>query len=504
MSDVSKTTHAHKTHETHKQPAQGKQKGIGLGGKVLTIATSVVATPLSMVHGFGATIWNIGKCVVALIKERGVKSEPKTHIQSGTVTQQEAVKKPGDPVLVKSKAFDPGHPESVTYAIHCVVVSLLRMVPFLGMQLAEHLNNTGSLKGFTETHAFASFIESHKLGIQHQVFNDAGRAKLTPNIEQLKKDVQDNHPGAKCRDLTIKSIDINGIEHSHDANLIIRPGGKASDPVVFMYHGNGMTRDQCNYQAMLDKEYNVCLIDYSGDSKKGKASESEMRRDAEADIKHFVEKLGVKEISIYGISLGGAQAANCAQILSKLQNDPEQNEKFKDVKVPFVFLDQTFTKSAEVVGNVAKNITNSGFIGSSIEASAQSDVDVAMTHDPAADGLNTEGKMESFKKTDGFKDTKIIIVGTKNDMIMGGKLTKKEYDPGKNMSHRIAKAAIKNFGDNVENFMIEARYGGRYAAGHCTPFSEDHFVMDGEIKRENPILQAIPEAPPSTGQEIPE
>lgn len=481
-------------------PPENK-KGLGLGGKVFSIATSVVATPLSMVHGFGATIWNIGKLIKA------THNEQKTKGLESTSPHTELTDKKVDTIFVKSSPFDPGKAGSVKNAVHSVIVSVLRMVPLLGMQLAEHYSRTGGFKGFENTPALTSFLDSHGLSVTGVIYNAGHRGTLKPDVKKFKEELAKS--GVKdIRDL---EIPLGKTGKTLEANLVIHPSNTESGPTVVMFHGNAMTRTQCQPMPFLARAYNTLNSDYPGDFNSGKpddCNENTMREAANGIIDALVQK-GVTEIAVYGISLGGAQSAIFIEQLAKRQSEAKEGDPIKKIKVPFVLLDQTFTKSKAVVENTTRNVLD-GFnlfkwlrvrdispIDVSVGISVEQENQLGYLVDEKHDGLDTEEKLKSLKKTDGFKETKFIVVGTKSDAIMGSKNTQHEYDPKKNFSHDLALALTENFEKSqIEHFMIESyknNKGVKEDAGHCTPFYiRQGITINGEEQLENPILDAIP------------
>ncbi len=459
-----------------------KKPSIGFGRKALSVMTSVLATPISVVHGFIATIQNCGKLYHAIFDDQSPGVVDKQVLQNRDVEQLHGT----------SAKFHPNKPTSVANIIHGIIVSLLRMVPFLGMQLAEHYDRRNTLSGFLDTPAFTSFITTHNLEVQQIIYNDSDRAKIKPKVNEIESALKVYSAG------TCKNVEIpheNG-KRSHEATLIIGPHGREDAPVVIMSHPNAESRTDCNWPPFLNKGYNILLVDYAGDYNSNNpipCSETAMREDAEADIKYVVNTLKSKEIGFYGLSLGGAHAANHAQILSKLQGEAKDGDPIKDVKIPFLFLDQTFSSNAEAAESVVVNRTKSKLIGSLVGQTTHAEAVAEHQRTPDCDGLNTASKLAHFEKTSGFTETKIIIVGAKSDSILGGE-TDGKFDSTKNLSHLLDEAANNRFEGKVSHIMIEALSGGMDPAGHCAPFSADRLVIEGKVMDTNPILQAIPQA----------
>jgi hypothetical protein len=135
-------------------------------------------------------------------------------------------------------------------------------------------------------------------------------------------------------------------------------------PTVIFYHANAVHRDRDfispNVTDMLEKGYNVLLASYAGDfAVQGdgitykevatQCTEKAMQDDAKADLE-FLSSLGVKSIGLYGFSLGGAQAMNCAQAVKEGMN------------VDFIALDKTFSDAISVVYRTVKNATGLPFL----------------------------------------------------------------------------------------------------------------------------------------------
>src|SRR5262249_55150801 len=109
----------------HRPPLQ--PAGLSVGGKVFSIGISVIGTAASIVHGLGATIYH-------LVKLAQIYFNTKPQVE-GTWNAKE------HHIVVLTNELPKSHIRkgevgTIQHELHNVRVAALRMIPFLGMQLA--------------------------------------------------------------------------------------------------------------------------------------------------------------------------------------------------------------------------------------------------------------------------------------------------------------------------------------------------------------------------------
>jgi hypothetical protein len=414
-------------------------KGINLQHKIVTTIIGILGTPFSMLHGIIGVCYYITKLAISIFKScHGA---------------QEAAKG--------------------------LAVSALRIVPLIGMQLAEHYSRTGKLLNFIESPALVSILNNLGLNLHHIVFNRNGRIEM--NVLTKLIDTRAKACKASVKHMTIQTP--SGREHA--ASFIKAKDNTDSSPVVILSHGNAACRGDAIYEFFLNRGYNILLVDYSGDSstKDEICSEKNMLEDAAADIDFVCKTLNVNKVAFAGISLGGAHAVNHAYLLAQ--------KHLEGITVPFIMVDQSFTSTPDVVGKVVEMKTQSTFLKRIVKEIARGEVVLAKATEPDADGLNTKEKLALLGKQPEFKECQVILIGTKDDEIMG--------NGEKNLMYRLAKAAKRSFDEaKVHELMIEwvlnteSKDGDVHfsAATHCSP-SVNRIKTDGVLiyKQESMTVQ---------------
>jgi pimeloyl-ACP methyl ester carboxylesterase len=248
----------------------------------------------------------------------------------------------------------------------------------------------------------------------------------------------------------------------HDGTMLFPKEGEKdiTNKTVVFYHGNGEHRDNMEKIATeyLDRGYNVLLAAYAGDTvvqgtgdsytiQPTECGEQYMREDAQADLK-FLKELGVKNVAVYGVSLGGAQAMNFAQSI-------QQEET---VFLDFVFLDKTFNNMADAAENFFLEMgLNSPFLAKIVSAFARKFLFETGGNEDC-DGFDNEKKLFEISRNQKFAKTKFCILGGANDGIMGN-----PKFPFKNLATKLHKAI-----GNQDQVHFELQ-----PCGHCFLYSRD-------------------------------
>jgi hypothetical protein len=220
-------------------------------------------------------------------------------------------------------------------------------------------------------------------------------------------------------------------------------------PTVIMYHGNAMHRDlfldKGAFKKYLEEGYNVLLSSYAGDyvvqgdgkdhkTVSTQCTEKLMREDAQADLDFLTDKaVGVREVDLYGFSLGGAQAMNFAQAIK--EHGP---------KVRFITLNKTFSDGVSVVARAAKNITGSNFLGWVAATFAKRSF-LEETKTEGCDCLDNLGKLKKIVGRPPFASTQFTFIGATEDPLMSDK-----KDPENNFAADMYLAVQEIVGDRAK------------------------------------------------------
>ncbi len=357
--------------------------------------------------------------------------------------------------------------------------SALMMVPLVGPLLSSHVLNSGSIEGFDNHSIIQKIIFDYIYDIPATIYNVPTRKEgngfkqqmRSAYISHYKDEEMDEKSSRQMQDylanptvekyleiaknellpsvhrsfVKVKSID----GRIHDARLRLAEGNSFDSPTIVLYHGNGggpdiFSNEECQFYH--DMGYNVFIPSYAGDpvhlnsEADNSCSEDKLIYDAMADLA-FLKTLGCRVISVYGYSLGGAQAMN----LMKLIDD--------DIEVRFIILDKTFTSGYKVASRNIENEYYFPLLPTIIRAAAKEQFALEQQKNKLGDGLNNKRKLLEIAKKKPFKNTSLILFSSKVDEFAGGKNIFGSYIPKYNMSFQLQKEAINAGFKSVHNLM---------------------------------------------------
>jgi len=347
-------------------------------------------------------------------------------------------------------------------------ITSLCTVPFVSSYFVSPDNDFVNKRSFFNTQVVHQLLVDNGFAIQSRIYNAKERLQIYDRLnpkknifEKSPKEIQDylraRYPKnetfienfkkytASCGFANLARIPVEK-GRVHDATLMLAPGNTLSSPTVVLYHGNAGSRSGMRLEAaeFCNKGYNALLSSYAGDRVLGDrvkdnivCTELSMRQDAEADLQ-FLKDLNVRSIGIYGMSLGGSQAVNLADVID-IHNSQHPQET---IGVSLLFLDKTFTSATAVSGRFVENMTGSTLLGTYISAitAEHLKLEQCASSSPYCDGLDSKKKLQRFKTSDTFKNTHLILVGVSHDEYMGGK-NNSEYDAANNMVFELQEAA---------------------------------------------------------------
>lgn len=436
------------------QRLQDSSKGMKKGGKekvrVFHVLTSVLITPFEMGEGIIKLAFSCTKLALGALMLLTIKGVHKAYI----LKEKRLRVKLLEILNLEKTAADTVH--FVKRAAYQARIALLQLIPFVGAQLAVQYRETGSLRGFSTAPAVAEILERHGISPlnvvygarspkiprkfahfrtlynKHPVYQDQGYlAQTAPGIEKTKEvleRVSKTQPNSGVHIRIPVPTKEGGVRY-HDGTMFLtttKGAPRVDAPTVIMYHGNYMHRDlfldNKQFEEYLKNGYNVLFASYAGDyvtSGDGKkhiestteCSETLLREDALADIA-FLNELQVKKIGLYGFSLGGAQAMNCAQQLTE-----------QDLEVDFITLNKTFSNAPSVVRRAAINLTGSSFLGALASRIAKRFF-LKETEGKERDGcdcLDNVAKLKEVVTKKQFQHTKYTFIGATEDPLMAEK-----------------------------------------------------------------------------------
>jgi hypothetical protein len=445
------------------------------------LLVGVVISPYDMAIGSLETALRIGKIVIGIFWYGKTKS--KEFLLSKNIVVAEHISSQ------KAKNF-------LCEALFSVRVSMLRMVPLLGPQLANAYLIKGNLldaiKTIFDSPSFGGLLGSlyslPQLGygvdnarrLPIAIGASGAKEKLRYSKEYLvkmipsaqdAKDVIDtlcqvsNSSGIVLK-VPVKTYD--GMMRHHDATMWLSEKNKNNDGTynlsntLVYYHGNGETRDYVSRELIKvyhEKGYNVLSVSYSGDNliafnaqgnpvaQGTSCTEIFLREDAKADVA-FVKELsrlsGKSDchIAVHGFSFGGALAGNFVEAIADANGDSEV------ATVDFVILDRTFTSLPSVAANFIKYQTRSPLLANVAKGLVLKHMmeEVDRAAERGCDGLDTTKKLAKFSNTRPLKNTKFLCIGALDDVGMGAK---NPGDPqkGHNFAYDLASQVPEGRGD---------------------------------------------------------
>jgi hypothetical protein len=342
---------------------------------------------------------------------------------------------------------------SLQAAVRDVQIALLQMIPFVGAQLASIYRASGSWSDFLDTPAIGGLLDEMGVSVSKIVYGGGARSDkalrrmvpdetsyidgyIQPYLNQKQPTIEmtesyiDQHlqtetpssPLARPLPVRIPFVGSHGQRRYHDGTMYFASGSRTGKTVV-LYHGNTMPRDDCTDMAIkyLDQGYNVLMASYAGDFvvqgdgakhiyRGTKCSERAMIEDAQADV-DFLHHIGVREVSVEGWSLGGAQAMNFARAVAERHPN--------DMAVDSVALASTFTNVPEVCQNVLRN-ARGAFLGRLAGDFARRSI-MSETANPkryGCDGLDNREKLKYVVRAKPFAHTTFAFFGGESDPMM--------------------------------------------------------------------------------------
>ncbi len=239
---------------------------------------------------------------------------------------------------------------------------------------------------------------------------------------------------------------------------------KPEGRTVILYHGNGMTLYDMNKHAEKYKEagFNVLVTTLGGEqygqrnpegSNNASVSTSELTMYADVDGEmEFLNKMGVKEVGVHGLSIGGTKAFQAG---SKYGN----KEGYPHVK--FIVAEQTLTSASAVVANAANNIAWAGNFGHALGRTAAPIGKVDTANGNRSDGLNSEAKAKKL-----HSDVQVLAIASKKDALMGRNKNRKDGTYENNFAEELMRARYPNEPDKQALWIN---------GGHCVPIDDNTF-----------------------------
>ncbi len=331
---------------------------------------------------------------------------------------------------------------------HKARIAALQLVPIIGTQLAYQYRLTGSVQGFLNSPVVAGLLRN--LGFASSSFVYGSSFRTQPSIFHLENNEKEwcesyfEHPAPSINETKnyIRTA-ITDEQYPHDNRVVVRIPVRQCDgslryhdgdlcfardvpksmdrPTVVLYHGNSGHRSSedriaCEY---LARGYNVLLASYAGDhvicgkgrgqgyvDKSTPCNEQAMREDAQADAE-FLKALGVTRVSVFGYSLGGAQALNFAQAVGNTEG----------LHMDIIVLDRTFTDMGAVVENFARNFGLPQFLCRFVRDTVTMHAK-AERGAPGCDRLDNVAKLREVAGKPQFQRTRYLFLGASQDRFM--------------------------------------------------------------------------------------
>ncbi len=251
--------------------------------------------------------------------------------------------------------------------------------------------------------------------------------------------------------------------------------GPKSGPTVVLYHGNGMNAyslasDRFQYvQLFMRAGFTVYVPTMGGrryEQSRGHSadndfdtSELSMYADVDADMT-YLQKLGVTQVGVVGLSLGGVKAF---QLAKKYGAEHALRPHFP--KVVALVADQTFTSTKELFANIAEKIAGGCLLKHALTAAEKAVPAgyVDRVNGNVCDGMNN---LEKAKLLSGHVRMKAVRVC--KDWLMGKGKTDARGNYASDFAFELAQAVHT---ENAAQHVISV--GKESIFGHALPFTTE-------------------------------
>lgn len=359
--------------------------------------------------------------------------------------------------------------------MHRIAASILCLIPVVGLIAASaYLSATDKViaNGTPVEMRTAAMAKLLIMGgplslLSEYLFKEIYPISGQPINEWLQN--QNNIANEKMPEIQVRVDRGDGKKHEiccHYKNTTNDPSAKT----MVLFHGNAGTGCSMIDQAdqYIKMGWNVMMVTmggYPGSDEGVKTNEASTIQDVNAVIQHL-KKLGVTEIGVHGLSIGGTLAAHAMKLEPELVNYGVLEKTLNNV--PGVaanmfnnFIASDIARDSPLLGKLLSNIPPA-IVWGVIEGALNPGREV-----PGVSGYFTDG-LDNVEKVKGFKHN-LVVIGGKDDDLMGiASKEPKKSEPKKTFSTKDQFLAL------YAQYILERNKSLKYPRNFSHELAEAH------------------------------